>query len=49
MTLGLNAINYINYVNYLIAGFNPDYVNFGVESNLETFTVAVFSKYKDFA
>ena len=39
---------YINYVNYLIAGFNPDYVNFGVESNLETFTAAEFSKYKDF-
>ena len=39
---------YINYLNYLITGFNPDYVNFGVESNVETFETLEFVKYKDF-
>ncbi|NJM80162.1 MAG: hypothetical protein HC854_12085 [Flavobacterium sp.] len=39
---------YINYVNYLINAFNPNYVNFGVESNVETFEVLEFAKYKDF-
>lgn len=39
---------YINYLNYLIAGFQPDYINFGVESNVDTFDAAEFFKYKDF-
>lgn len=39
---------YINYMNYLIAGFQPDYINFGVESNVESFDAAEFLKYKDF-
>lgn len=39
---------YVNYLNYLITGLQPDYINFGVESNVETFDPTEFVKYKDF-
>lgn len=39
---------YINYVSYLINRLNPQFVNFGVESNNETFNPAVFAQYKNF-
>ena len=41
-------IAYTNYVNVLITGFSPDYVNFGVESNVSSFNSVEFQKYKTF-
>lgn len=39
---------YLNYLEYLITNFEPDYLNFGVESNNPEFTIADFNNYKDF-
>lgn len=42
------VVAYVNYMNYLINSFQPDYINYGVESNSLQFTTAEFSLYKDF-
>lgn len=39
---------YVNYISWLIDSFQPDYVNYGVESNVLTFPAADFALYKDF-
>ena len=39
---------YINYISWLIDTFNPVYVNYGVESNLETWNPPQFILYKNF-
>lgn len=39
---------YVNYMSWLIDSFQPDYVNYGVESNVLTFPSADFALYKDF-
>lgn len=39
---------YVNYISWLIDSFQPDYVNYGVESNVLTFPSADFALYKDF-
>ncbi|MBL7727750.1 MAG: hypothetical protein JNM68_08695 [Dinghuibacter sp.] len=39
---------YVNFVSYLLNRLNPRFVNFGVESNNETFNAAVFTQYKSF-
>jgi hypothetical protein len=39
---------YVNYVSWLIDSFQPDYVNYGVESNNSLFPSTDFSNYKDF-
>jgi hypothetical protein len=39
---------YINYISWLIDSFQPDYVNYGVESNVATFPSSDFIAYKDF-
>ncbi len=39
---------YINYISLLIDTFQPLYVNYGVESNLNTWDPAAFNLYKNF-
>jgi hypothetical protein len=39
---------YVNYISWLIDSFQPDYVNYGVESNVLTFPTSDFVAYKDF-
>lgn len=39
---------YINYISWLIDTFDPVYVNYGVESNVETWNPSEFILYKDF-
>jgi hypothetical protein len=39
---------YVNYCSYLIEQLNPDFVNFGVESNVENWDNNQFLFYKDF-
>ncbi|WP_284652577.1 hypothetical protein [Flavobacterium terrisoli] len=39
---------YKNYMSWLIDSFQPDYINYGVESNVATFPNADFALYKDF-
>jgi hypothetical protein len=39
---------YTNYLNYLIDQFHPDYVNYGVESNLSTWDKNNFADYRIF-
>jgi len=39
---------YINYMSYLIDAFQPVFVNYGVESNSESWNSVNFSQYKDF-
>lgn len=39
---------YINYCSFLIEQFNPDYVNYGVESNADNWDPVKFNAYKQF-
>ncbi|ULQ51573.1 hypothetical protein [Flavihumibacter fluvii] len=39
---------YVNYVEYLAGQFSPQWINFGVESNLDTWDPAEFARYKAF-
>lgn len=39
---------YCNYLNRLIALFKPDFVNYGVESNLSTWPDSTFAQYRNF-
>lgn len=39
---------YVNYVDYLAAQFSPQWINFGVESNLGAWDPAAFARYKTF-
>lgn len=39
---------YLTYISRLIDSFNPEMVNFAVESNLSLFTAAAFAEYKAF-
>lgn len=39
---------YVNYVSYLVDQLQPDYVNYGVESNLDSWDPAQFVLYKSF-
>lgn len=39
---------YVNYVSYLIDNLQPNYINFGVESNAYNWNVTEFAKYKTF-
>jgi hypothetical protein len=39
---------YVNYVNYLADAFAPQWINFGVESNVDSWNSAEFAKYKTF-
>lgn len=39
---------YVKYISWLIDSFQPDYVNYGVESNVLTFPSTDFALYKDF-
>lgn len=42
------VIAYVNYLSYLIDELHPHYVNYGVESNLDTWDGAAFGLYKNF-
>ncbi len=45
----LQVVNaYINYISYLIDQFNPNYVNYAVESNSLAWDPNAFAAYKDF-
>jgi hypothetical protein len=39
---------YVNYISWLIDSFQPDYVNYGVESNVSLFPASDFANYKAF-
>ena len=39
---------YVNYCSYLIDHFNPEYVNYGVESNADNWDPLKFNAYKQF-
>lgn len=39
---------YINYISYLITELNPDFINYGVESNSKDWDKTEFEKYKTF-
>ena len=39
---------YVNYVDYLAEQFSPQWINFGVESNLGAWDPAAFARYKTF-
>lgn len=39
---------YVSYISWLIDTFNPVYVNYGVESNVDTWNPSEFNLYKDF-
>ncbi len=39
---------YVNYVSWLTTNFQPNYINFGVESNASQFNLVEFQKYKQF-
>ena len=42
------VLAYINYCSYLIDQFQPDYVNYGVESNADNWDTGQFNAYKIF-
>lgn len=42
------TVAYVNYISWLVNNFQPNYINFGVESNASQFNVAEFQKYKLF-
>jgi hypothetical protein len=39
---------YVNYVSYLVTELNPAFINYGVESNVESWNASDFLLYKDF-
>jgi hypothetical protein len=39
---------YVNYVSWLVEQLQPDFVNYGVESNLDSWDPVQFSRYKQF-